>query len=662
MKRRRSDEMGDKSIIKEKRETGIEEDLDKLFLKENEEENNEYEGDSGRSEYSRYWKGEGEDEEGSEEGSEEESEGESEGEGEEESEGESDDIMVENDNKNMISKINEMVEIMRPLVVLYDVDEFYLPQGRGVIQKYIDTFKDLFKHHKGLFKYIFKIDKVLPINSANGRIFILKTLTKEKKSPKLLVKVALSKEVDPISYEYYVGLTLNKLRIDYNIDHFTIMYGRFHCGLDPKVDVATSSEELGNIELCNEIYSKKSHLLYEFIRDIETDKVMTLSDYIDELKDEMDTLKREINIINIMILVLNALQQSQDKLDFTHYDLHTKNILVVKLVRERVYNIEYNNNKITIITDVVPHIIDYGRSHIDPDEAVSGSGTSEFYDYELNESFSNFRDYQNRLFKKYVLNRNKNLKMVEKIEWHLHKLAYRYIYRSELTNGMAIEETFETLRFKKNALKLYYNGIYEESDTVFKIIQCDFGIDTKKSHKKYDFFRICRIVGGVMLNYSKSMNIYSKNLWKNLGDKLELQYPYHDGWYYSLTSDYQPNPIGIMTDDDAFSSPMDIVYYLYNVLYKSGDQYGGGDDDTNEKIEKESDKAIEIMKAKRDKVPIEKEKLNVANGTSIRQNNLPVSSMLDFNKMKRNLEKEKIKYDFMKIDYSDMNAGSFINK
>ena len=32
---------------------------------------------------------------------------------------------------------------------------------------------------------------------------------------------------------------------------------------------------------------------------------------------------------------------------------------------------------------------------------------------------------------------------------------------------------------------------------------------------------------------------------------------------------------------------------------------------------------------------------------------------LNFEKIKKKLENEKIKYDFMEIDYSDMNTGSF---
>ena len=528
----------------------------------------------------------------------------------------------ENNKDGMIDAINDMIEILRPLIILYDADTFYLQDD---VNKYIDILREIFTNHKKMIKYIFKIDKIIPINSANGRIFILKTLSKKYKTSKLLVKVALRETADPISYEYYVGLALNRLRVDYNIDYFAVMYGRFFCGLDPKIDVNEK-----DVELCDNRYNKKTHLLYEFIRNIETEQVLTLSDYIEELK-VGGGLEREINIINVMILVLYGLQEAQDKMDFTHYDLHAKNILVVKLAEEREYNITYKGEKIKIITGVVPHIIDYGRSHINPETALNENGV--FKDYELNVEFSDFELYQNALFKKAVLDRKNvnHLEKIKRVERHLHKLARRYLYKYELLEGEETIETYETLEFKKGILEMYYNGQYEIVDNEFKVIKCDFGIDTRLCHKKYDFFRICRIVGGMISNISKGKYLYSQNIWKNLGDKLELQYPYHDGWYYSLVSDYKPNPIGIMTDDDSFNEPIDIVKYLYDKLYSEG-QSGGMD--------------------------IKKNRKTIENNKDI-MNNVINKTKINFEKIKKKLENEKIKYDFMEIDYSDMNTGSF---
>lgn len=526
----------------------------------------------------------------------------------------------DNSKSEMINIMNEIVEILRPLVILYDADTFYLQDD---VNKYIDILKDIFTNHKKLIKYIFKIDKIIPINSANGRIFILKTLSNKYKTSKLLVKVAAKETADPISYEYYVGLALNRLRVDYNIDFFAVMYGRFFCGLDPRIDV-----NLEDIELCDNRYNKKTHLLYEFIRNIETEEVLTLSDYIESLKND-SSLEREINIINLMILVLYALQEAQDKMDFTHYDLHAKNILVVKLSELKEYNLVYKDEMIKIITDVVPHIIDYGRSHINPGTAISENGT--FKDYELNVEFSDFELYQNVLFKKYTLFRKNvyHLEKIKRIERQLHKVAmYLYKNNNELIERSAI------LQFKMDMLKMYYNGEGEIDNNEFKIISCDFGIDTRVSHKKYDFFRICRIVGGMISNLSKQRYLYSQYIWENLSDELELQYPFHDGWYYSLVSDYNANPIQ-MTDNSFFNEPINIMSYLYNKVYNkvySADQYGGVDKKNESRINYKDN----MKKTNEKKSEIK----------------------INYELIKRNLENEKKKYDFMNIDYSDMNTGS----
>lgn len=213
-----------------------------------------------------------------------------------------------------------------------------------------------------------------------------------------------------------------------------------------------------------------------------------------------------------------------------------------------------------------------------------------------------------------------------------------------------MEKEYEVLEFKKIALEYYYNADYEVKDNKLKILKCDFGIDTRKSHKKYDFYRICRIVGGMILNFNKKKKIYSSTLWKNLSDKLELQYPYHDGWYYSLVSDYKANPIGIMTDEDVFDEPIDVAYYLHNVLYKEEQQEQYGGQGVDEKIE---NKVIEIKEQMKKLETIDKiDKLkNVSNKLD--------KKALKLDKLKSNLQNEKVKYDFMKIDYKDINTGSF---
>ena len=88
--------------------------------------------------------------------------------------------------------------------------------------------------------------------------------------PKLLIKIAKNNHSDPPSYEYYIGLTMNKLRSLYKneeiIDNFALIYGRFNCSID----------NIKNNKLCigNENNSK-THICYEYIRNVHSNKITT---------------------------------------------------------------------------------------------------------------------------------------------------------------------------------------------------------------------------------------------------------------------------------------------------------------------------------------------------------------------------------------------------
>lgn len=525
-------------------------------------------------------------------------------------------------NLDLTYKMRTILETMEPLITIYFADRFYLADI-DKIPKYIETFKQLFLQHKTLLKYMFQIFKVLPINSANGRIFVLKSLTPkikpmemdidQRNPPTLLVKVALSTTSDPISYEYFVGLSLNILRTQYNIDHFAIMYGRFLCGLNPKIDITTNYQELEQIKLCDDNFPAKTHLLYEYIKGNETENVMTLKDFIETgiLSDDLGAF--QVNLINIIILIMISLQKAQDILDFTHYDLHTQNILVVKLNQIRTYTLSYNDNTYIINTEVVPHIIDYGRSYINPNKALSDNDSNIFYDNELQQPFNDFKIYQQTLFKPIVIHQSnskldpkyaKKQLAISTLEKHLNKLAYRFLYNTELDDNYPIIDDENTIKFKKQILTKYYNGHSTINKNTFKIQYFDFGIDSRTPNHSYDFFRLIRIIGSKFL---KLPNFPSYMLWRFLSEQLELQYPFHDGSYFSLSSNYKHNPLNFMIDqNDEFKTPIDIANFFYNYIYITDTvmQSGGGTNgqDNIQKTEKKYEQLLDtIMKPKKQK-------------------------------------------------------------
>lgn len=74
-----------------------------------------------------------------------------------------------------------------------------------------------------------------------------------------------------------------------------------------------------------------------------------------------NTVYNQIALPSLMYQVYFTLSQICDK--FTHYDLHTNNVLVYQLPTDKYIKLKYhtNNRVITLNTQHIPKIIDYGR-------------------------------------------------------------------------------------------------------------------------------------------------------------------------------------------------------------------------------------------------------------------------------------------------------------
>jgi len=96
------------------------------------------------------------------------------------------------------------------------------------------------------------------------------------------------------------------------------------------------------------------------------DKNILVSEYI-----EGKTLKEYITdgctvseLKQIFIMLTLAIQIAQEKCGFVHYDLYPWNIIIHKLKSKKKITYQLDADIITIETDIIPVIIDYGRSHI----------------------------------------------------------------------------------------------------------------------------------------------------------------------------------------------------------------------------------------------------------------------------------------------------------
>ena len=142
--------------------------------------------------------------------------------------------------------------------------------------------------------------------------------------------------------KFFVALACsNKLRE--SIPNFVYIYGTFHCA-DPKL-------EKGLVKFDNWcVQDEKKNTVFLIMEKING---KTMGDSI-----------RNCNIeqyLSYLLQIIGALQIAEESCSFTHYDLHTSNVILRPYILPYFY-IKYK--EIYIKTDKIATIIDYGRASI----------------------------------------------------------------------------------------------------------------------------------------------------------------------------------------------------------------------------------------------------------------------------------------------------------
>lgn len=441
-----------------------------------------------------------------------------------------DDVVKKIQDLIQIYGLRDILEVIEPIYEIYTASELYLPE-MAKTKKYIRSFHKLLKYHLPIINSLLRVTKVLKQNSANGKVFVVEVYNASWNVPKLLIKVPLTKTSDPISYEYYIGMALNQLRI-IGVREFSLVYGRFRCGIDPN-----------NINmLCTERNGTRisTHILYEYV---ESNKriVKSMYAYIAEYNGDPKVLN--INIINVLILLCVGLQKAQDNLNFTHYDLHLNNILLVELDEPQEMVVEYNSKMIKIYTNLIPYIIDYGRCHIS--HAISDQDDGTFRDYENNVKYSTFKSYQENIWAGKSFRVKDNVK--SKIQKYLNKIKGDSEFSKYLTNHM-----------KGKTIENFY--VDNETNEV------TYGIKPAQFHPVYDMYRMVRTTCKQIIN--KYVNQQTNSIWKTMDMMLQYAYPFYIPEYYVLPTNYK-------SLNGQFSTPIDVANFLYSLAYKN-EQKGGG--------------------------------------------------------------------------------------
>jgi len=140
-------------------------------------------------------------------------------------------------------------------------------------------------------------------------------------------------------HEYLVGLVLNNLRKE--IPNFMFTYNHFVCQ-----DMIKTGKEV--ILWCDEGQTKTSdYLILEYVPGPTwSDKIKTVE---------------PAECLNILLQVFLALQLAYTRYNFTHYDLHDRNIIITPLANTKI--IKYRD--IDLPVNSIATIIDYGYSYLE---------------------------------------------------------------------------------------------------------------------------------------------------------------------------------------------------------------------------------------------------------------------------------------------------------
>jgi serine/threonine protein kinase len=158
-------------------------------------------------------------------------------------------------------------------------------------------------------------------------------------------------QTEELTHEALVGLAaLNNLRS--KIPNFVHTYGVFSCTA-PLFEISPKSKKIEEITAwCSSEKSPVYYLVLEYI-----DGAVSFSDIAASLTGD--------EYLQIYLQVINALNVAYHEYDFTHYDLHSGNVLIKKLSSPMAIPLYMKDGSVKyIITSYLARIIDFGMSHV----------------------------------------------------------------------------------------------------------------------------------------------------------------------------------------------------------------------------------------------------------------------------------------------------------
>lgn len=166
----------------------------------------------------------------------------------------------------------------------------------------------------------------------------------------LFVVKAPRRENISLIHEYFVGFFgTNTLRNV--IPNFAYILGAFECSLPSITEEEKMKKSKESFNLVCENSKKVYYVIYENIYDS-----VSFRDFARNCSSS--------SYMNIILQISLAISLAYHTFKFTHYDLHSENVLIRELENPITILYPFKKSRVMIKTKYIATIIDYGRSHI----------------------------------------------------------------------------------------------------------------------------------------------------------------------------------------------------------------------------------------------------------------------------------------------------------
>lgn len=316
----------------------------------------------------------------------------------------------------------------------------------------------------------------------------------------MIVKTLDKKEA---TLESFVGLFGTNLMRQY-IPNFSYIFNQFECS-HPNV------LENGSIEWCktNKPKSNVGYIVYE--------KILG-SSIKESIKDKNLS---PFNFVSFILQILFSLETAYKLIDFTHYDLHSDNII---LRPTNMLNFQLKYEQGYIKTNRIATFIDYGLSHIKYKNKSYGNPQYEIYGIKYDKSFP-----ISDIYKLLLSSADNCVKYKNDIILLIIKQLYKYFsdedilvsIKEQLKTFYILPKIQETEQFTLNGffdhLKSLFDlsNIYSTSSFNIKEFSCNFFDDCKSNIEQLlESPSILNIINYYYDNINKELNQITTNSFK----------------------------------------------------------------------------------------------------------------------------------------------------